>query len=60
MINWETVEIRKQGVEVWNQWREKHPKIATQLDDVDHQKKYSATHSFERSHVRAPHLKPKS
>ena len=34
MANQEHVDILKQGVEVWNKWREEHPKIRPDLSDV--------------------------
>lgn len=35
MANDEHLKILKQGVEVWNQWREKHPEIVPDLSDAD-------------------------
>ena len=35
MANPEHVEILKQGVEVWNRWREKNPKVKPDLSGAD-------------------------
>jgi hypothetical protein len=35
MANQEHLDILKQGVEVWNKWREEHPEIRPQLYDAD-------------------------
>ena len=35
MANEEHIDILKQGVEIWNQWREEHPKILPHISGVD-------------------------
>ena len=35
MANPEHLEILRQGVEVWNQWREEHPTIQPNLREID-------------------------
>lgn len=35
MANTEHLEILKQGVKTWNEWRQKHPEILPYLTDAD-------------------------
>jgi len=35
MANPEHLEILKQGVEVWNRWREENPQVQPELRDVN-------------------------
>ena len=35
MTNQEHLDILKQGVEVWNQWREEHPDIQPDLSEAN-------------------------
>ena len=35
MANQEHLDILKQGVEMWNQWRKEHPNIRPNLSNVD-------------------------
>ena len=40
MANSEHLEIPKQGVEVWNEWRKEHPKIRPDLSGADFTESY--------------------
>jgi len=35
MANQQHLDILKQGVEIWNQWREEHPDITPDLREAD-------------------------
>jgi uncharacterized protein YjbI with pentapeptide repeats len=35
MANQEHLDILKQGVEVWNKWRQEHPEVKPDLSDAD-------------------------
>ena len=35
MANQEQLDLLKQGVPVWNQWRKEHPEIAPDLSGID-------------------------
>jgi hypothetical protein len=51
MANWRHLKLLKQGVEVWNKWREDHPNMRPNLSNVD-----NPIHSLHEANLRRANL----
>jgi hypothetical protein len=56
MANKEHLEILKQGVEVWNQWREENPETRPDLRGADLRQAYLSRIDLRGAHLRGAHL----
>lgn len=57
MANPEHLEILKQGVEVWNEWRKEHPKITLDLRGIAFDGADLSRADFSRADLRGAHLR---